>query len=79
MESLGDLLAKRQLPQEPEEIRLIKAFIADTFDEAASVAIKDDSLIVTVASAALAGTLRMRLRQLQKIAQTQKRIVLRIS
>jgi hypothetical protein len=78
MESLGDLLAKRQVPQEPAEIQLIKQYVRENFDASVSVAIKDESLIVTVTSAALAGALRMRLRQMQHAAQTQKRIVLRI-
>lgn len=78
MDSIGDLLGKRII-QEPDEILLAKQFIADSFNESASVAIKDDSLIITVQSAALASTLRMRLRQLQAACNTSRRIVLRIA
>lgn len=78
MESIGNLLG-RFTPKEPDEISLAKRYIADTFDEPSTVSIKDDCLIITVASASLAGTLRMRMVQLQAACNTSKRIVLRIS
>jgi hypothetical protein len=82
MESLFDILSNR-VPDEPAEIKLIKAYIRKHFQEHAGVAIRDRDIIITVRSSALAATLRARtptlMRELNVVpGATQKRLVLRI-
>lgn len=77
MESVGDLLG-RYAPKEPDEVALAKQFVADEFGARAQVAIRGNNLIITVYSAALAATLRMRVVQLQEACKTERRLVFRI-
>jgi hypothetical protein len=80
MDSLGDLLAHYKQPQEPEEIRAVKQYIADEFGVPARVGLQGDAaIIIIVTSAALANTLRMRTPAIQQAAATTKRLVFRIS
>lgn len=77
MDSLQDLLG-RYSPQEPEEVTAIKRYIAQQFDAQSSVGLHGETLVITVTSASLANTLRLRLPVLQKVAGTKKRIMFRI-
>ena len=77
MDKLVDLLAK-YTPAEPPEVAAIKRYIQDTFSSDAQVSITEKAITVTVASAALANTLRFHTAKLQAAAGTEKRIVLRI-
>jgi hypothetical protein len=77
MDSLQDLLGKYG-PKEPDEVLAIKRYIADEFGATSSVAIQGKALVITVASGALATTLRLRLPALQAAAGTDKRLVFRI-
>lgn len=77
MESLEDLLG-RYRPEEPDEIALAKRYIMDTFRAEAGVAINGESLIITVHSAALSNTLRLRTLELKEACKTTKRLVFRI-
>lgn len=77
MENLGDLLGKR-MPKEPDEIRLVKQYVQNEFQAACAVAIKGETLVITVRSAALANMLRLRTVQLQAASGSDKRLVLRI-
>lgn len=58
MDSIADLLAKRQ-PQEPPEIRAIKNYIKESFNETVGVTLREKDIVITVRSSALAGALRM--------------------
>lgn len=78
MENIGDLLGKRQIPKEPDEIRLVKAYVKTEFNTDVQVALKDDTIVITVASASLANMLRLRTLQLQAASKSRKRFVLRI-
>lgn len=78
MEQIGDLL-HRYSSREPEEITLAKQYIADEFNAMASIAIKGETLVITVTSAALANMLRLRSLQLQKACKTDKRLIFRIA
>jgi hypothetical protein len=78
MENIGDLLSKRNIPQEPDEIRLIKDYVKSEFNTDVQVAVKDDMIVITVASASLANMLRLRTMQLQAASKSRKRFVLRI-
>jgi hypothetical protein len=77
MDSLQDILA-RAMPQEPEEVLAIKQYIDEHLHTPASVGLHNDTIVITVPSAALANTLRLQLPRLQAAASTTKRITFRI-
>ncbi|HZM64280.1 MAG TPA: hypothetical protein VFB59_04065 [Candidatus Saccharimonadales bacterium] len=77
MESLDDVL-RRVRPAEPDEILAIKQYIQNQFQSPASVAVRGEIITITVSSASLANTLRLRTSELQKIANTTKRLLFRI-
>jgi hypothetical protein len=78
-DSLKDLLARRDVPQEPPEIARIKRFIKDTYDATAKVESRDKSLVISVDNAPLAATLRLQSHQLQELCDTDKRLLIRIA
>lgn len=77
MDSVGDVLGKYKIEQ-PDEVTAIKDYVAKEFNAVASVAVQANSLIISVPSAPLANTLRLRTPVLQKIANTTKRLQFRI-
>lgn len=77
MDSIGDVLGKYKIEQ-PDEVGAIKDYITKEFNAPASVAVQPNALIISVQSASLANTLRLRIPTLQKVANTSKRLVLRI-
>ncbi len=80
MDSMKDILAK--LPshdKEPPEVAAIKRYINDSFGLEAQVAAKAESISIIVSSAAFAGTLRLKINDIKKAANTKKRIFIRIA
>ena len=77
MDSLQDLLGKYS-PKEPPEILIIKQYIDRQFQAASSVTVRDDAIVITVHSAALANTLRYHVRKIQVACDTKKRLLFRI-
>ena len=77
MDSLQDILA-RAMPQEPTEVLAIKQYIEEQFHAPSSIGLHNDTITITVASAALANALRLRLPEIQAVASTTKRLVFRI-
>lgn len=76
-DSLFDILSRKDF-DEPPEIAAIKQYVQEHFQVAVEVIVRERDIVVTAPSAALAGTLRFHLKQIQKAAQTEKRLVLRI-
>lgn len=76
-DSIKDLLAKRDFEQ-PDEIQHIKDFIKSKFDEDAAVKITQNSIIISVNNASLAGALRIHLHTLSKELATEKKLLIRI-
>jgi hypothetical protein len=76
-DSLADILQNRDF-DEPPESRVIKRYLYEQFQVAVEVIIRDKDILVTVTSAPLANIIRLRSRLLQTIAETDKRIVVRI-
>ena len=74
---MKDLL-KDRTPEEPPEIAAAKRYIFEQFGVPSSIRLQNDALIITVSSAALANTLRLRTVQLQAACHTDKRLVFRI-
>ena len=78
MESLFDLLSNR-VPDEPPEIKIVRQYVRQHFQERAGVSVRDKDIIVTVRSSALAASLRMRTPAIRKeLGGSDKRLVFRI-
>jgi hypothetical protein len=78
MDSLHSILSNRNF-DEPPEVTSLKKYVDDTFQVKASVQVTGQSLIVTVASASLANTLRLRTPEIRRRCQiSEKRLVIRI-
>lgn len=75
--SIGDLLDSKRF-DEPQEVRIIKAFVSQRFKSTPSVTVGQQQIIIGVQNAALAGALRPLLHQLQQECDTDKRLVIRI-
>ncbi len=77
MDSLGDLLGQYKL-EEPDEISKVKDYILKEFGMPAKVSLQGEALLITVGSASLANTLRLRTTAIQGAAQTTRRLIFRI-
>lgn len=76
-DSLFDILSKKNF-DEPAESVAIKRYVQEQFQADAEVTLREKNILVTVAGASLANSLRFRVRDVQKAAHTTKRIVIRI-
>ena len=74
---LGDILSHRPY-NEPPEIKQIKDFVQEVIGITPAVAMKPDSIIVSVPNAAAAGALRFHIFKLQQQLGHKRRIILRI-
>ena len=77
MDNLHDLI-KHRAYEEPPEIEIIKRFLKDNLNSAASIKVKQSQIIITVSNSALAGSLRMLLPKLQKECGTNKQLLIYI-
>jgi len=77
-DAIGDLLPRRRF-EEPPEVKLIKDFVLQKFQQPVGVTVQPHQIVVEVKSAALAGALRTYMYELQQLCQTDKRLLLRIS
>lgn len=77
-DSLGDILGRERFV-EPPEVGIIKSYLKENFEAGCRVTVQPYQIIITVQGASLAGTLRMRLHELQALCQTKKRLVIRIN
>jgi hypothetical protein len=78
MDSLSDLLGNRQF-DEPAEAIAIKQYVDQTYHAAVSVQVREREIIISAASAALVNQLRYNSATMQQLAQTDKRLVFRIT
>jgi hypothetical protein len=74
---LGDILQNRNY-SEPPEIATIKEFVLKEVGITPTVKVTKETFIVTLPSAAAAGTLRFRLFQLQRQLGHSRKIILKI-
>lgn len=74
---LSDILKSRDSDQ-PPEIKAIKDYVTAKFKSDVMVAVKPNQITIITASAALAGSLRMHLPQLERAVKTNKKLVIRI-
>lgn len=77
MDSLGDLIAKREKPQAPELLAVTR-YIDEQFHAPARAAIKGDAIVISVQSAALANTLRLEASKMKAACRLEKRLIFRI-
>lgn len=77
MDNLGDILGKKRL-SEPPEIKIIKQFVRDKFDEEVAITVKPKHIIISAPNSALAGSLRMHIYELQQLCNTKKRLSIRV-
>jgi len=77
-ESLFDILLRRD-DTEPPEIAAIKKFVKHRFNSEVSVAVRKNRIVITVKSAALAGSLRMHMYELQKLVKAGSKISIQIA
>ena len=76
-ESLNDILLRRD-DRQPPEVTAIKRFVMERFKVDVGVSVRKNQIIITAKNAALAGTLRMHLLELQKSIKTKSRLIIRI-
>ena len=77
-QKLGDLLSGRDY-SEPTDIQLIKNFVFERVGVTPKVSITSESYIVSVSSAAAAGSLRTHVFKLKKQLDSPRRILIRIA
>jgi hypothetical protein len=77
MDSLNDILRTKDFT-EPRESQAIKDFVNKRFQENVGVKLQKDSIIIVSGSSSLADTLRQLSPQLQKAADTTKKLIFRI-
>lgn len=78
MDSIHDILSAKNF-DEPPEVSSLKKYVLDSFQTNISVAVRGQQLIITVPSAALANTLRLRAPEIKRRCQLQaNRLVFRI-
>jgi hypothetical protein len=75
-ESLSSILSQKDF-SDPQEAVAIKKYVQDKYQVSVEALVRGHDLIIITPSAALTSTLRYQIPQLQAIAQTDKRIVLR--
>ena len=76
--AIGDLLPRHQY-REPPEVRIIKDFVQNKFQQSVSVTVQTNTILIHLKSAALAGALRLELHQLQSRLDSKKRLIIRLS
>lgn len=77
MQGIGDILSRKDFDI-PPEVEAIKTYIRRHYDAEVTVTVQQRGFIVSARSAGLIGTLRLNLAKLQKAADTDKPITLRI-
>ncbi len=78
MDSLLNILRNKDF-DEPPEISSIKKYVQDEFKTEVNVQVRDKDIVVSVPSAALANTLRLRGPEMKRRCQLDKKLTFRIS
>lgn len=76
-DSIGDLISGKKF-QEPPEIGIIKDFVHSEIGVTPRVMIRSDAYIISLSSAAAAGSLRPNLNKLKNRLNTKMRLLIRI-
>jgi len=78
MQSLQDLLQGRHT-DEPPEIKLIKQYVQDEFQQIVEVMVRDKDIVISVSGSSFANTLRLKSPTIKELCQTDKRLIFRIT
>ncbi len=77
MDSLNSILSGKDFDERPE-MTSIKKYVHDEFKIVVGVQVRDRDIVISVPSAALANTLRLRGPDLKRRCQIDKRLTFRI-
>ena len=77
MDSLNTLLSRKDF-DEPSEIASIKKYVKTEFKTDVGVQVRDKDIVITVPSAALASTLRLRGPEIKRRCHLDKKLSFRI-
>ena len=77
MDSLHSILGDKNF-DEPPEMASIKKYVQDEFKMTVGVQVRDKDIVISVPSAALANTLRLRGPDIKRRCQLDKRLTFRI-
>lgn len=77
-DSLGDILLNKNF-DEPLEATAIKEYVLVRYRKSVAVTVREKDIVVLAQGAAFTNALRMQSRQLQKAANTTKRLIFRIA
>ena len=78
MDSLNSILSRKDF-DEPSEIASIKKYVQAEFKTVVEVQVRDKDIVITVPSAALASTLRLRGPEIKRRCQLDKQLSFRIN
>lgn len=76
MSNIGDILAKKNLPNEPTDFGVIRQFIRDNFDSEVKLQVRDQGIVISVPGSALAASLRFRLPELENLLENNYKLVI---
>ena len=77
MDNLSDILSNKDFGQ-PGEIVAIKEYIRRHYQKEVDVRVEPRSIIISASSSSLLSTLRLHVPDLQKAADTEKRLLFRM-
>ncbi len=77
MESLEDILGKKNFTP-PDEIAAVKDYVKRHYKSSCGVKLQRDTLVISVFSSALAGTLQMEKPRIIKACGIKQKLVIRI-
>lgn len=78
MEQIGAILGGKKPIEEPPEIRIIKQFMLEEFNEPCQVMVRTKTIVITVENGALASKLHMQMDRLYSLTKTDKKLSVRI-
>ncbi len=78
MDSLQQIIGDR-LPAQPPEVKIIKQYVKVEFNSDVEVMVRDKDIVISMNSAALANSLRLRGQKIKALCQTDKRLTFRLS
>ncbi len=77
MHGLGDILANRSF-DEPTEVTALKQYVFDSYEALCRVQVAKNMIIITVASASLAGMIRMNQNFIKQRCGITQKLIIRI-
>jgi hypothetical protein len=77
MDSLFKILSNKDF-DEPPEISSIKKYVLEEFHTDVGVQVREQNIVISVPSAALANTLRLRSPEIKRRCQLDKKLIFRI-